>query len=175
MTSRITSKTLKNLYNYAERVNVLKLAAVVNDLGPSQRNFYMIKEFNRTATSKDASISTFYSRPIAPITKPHFSCRSVAFLSGYNGIAIADSLTCAETLLKSHNRSDKYLYLWDIDWLITPVNFSVACDILRDDRLKLIARSESHAKVISNFCNKDVSGIVDNWNIDELREVINGG
>jgi hypothetical protein len=89
-------------------------------------------------------------------------------------VAIAASLTCAETLLRSHNRSDKYLYLWDIDWLITPVNFSVACNILRDDRLKLIARSESHAKVISNFCNKEVSGIVDNWNIGELQRIING-
>ena len=154
---------------------MLKLAAVVDDLGPSQKCFYLIKEFNKAAMSKDVSISTFYNRPAAPVTRPHFSCRSTAFLSGYNGVAIAASLTCAETLLKSHNRSDKYLYLWDIDWLITPVNFSVACDMLRDDRLKLIARSKSHARVISNFCNKDVSGIVDNWNIDELREVINGG
>ena len=151
---------------------MLKLAAVVDDLGPSQKCFYLIKEFNKAATSKDVSISTFYNRPAKPIMKPLFSCRSVAFLSGYHGTAIAASLTCAETLLRSHNRSDKYLYLWDIDWLITPVNFSVACDILRDDRLKLIARSESHARVIGDFCNKEVSGIVDNWNIDELRGII---
>tara|TARA_R110000824_G_scaffold32871_2_gene105934 strand:- start:2845 stop:3315 length:471 start_codon:yes stop_codon:yes gene_type:complete len=151
---------------------MIKLAAVVDDLGPSQKCFYLIKEFNKAAMSKDVSISTFYNRPATPVTRPHFSCRSVAFLSGYHGAAIATSLTCAETLLRSHNRSDKYLYLWDIDWLVTPVNFSVACDILRDDRLKLIARSESHARVIGDFCNKEVSGIVDNWNIDELQGII---
>ena len=151
---------------------MLKLAAVVEDVGPSQKSFYLIKEFNKAAMSKDMSISVFYNRPSTHITKPHFSCRSVAFLSGYHGVAIATSLTCAETLLRSHNRSDKYLYLWDIDWLITPVNFSVACDMLRDDRLKLIARSESHARVIGDFCNREVSGIVDNWNIDELRGII---
>ena len=152
---------------------MLNLAAFVDDLGPSQKCFYLIKEFNKGATSKDMSISAFYSRPVTPITRPHFSCRNVAFLSGYHGVTIATSLTCAETLLRSHNRSDKYLYLWDIDWLITPVNFSAACDILRDDRLKLIARSESHARVISDFCNRGVLGVVDNWNIDELRKIIN--
>ena len=150
---------------------MVKLAAIVNNLGPSQKCFYLIKEFNKAAMSKDMSISTFYERPIVPVTTPHFSCRNISFLSGYNGIAIATSLFEAATLLKSHNNSKKYLYLWDIEWLIRPVNFAVACNILLDDRLKLIARSESHATVINHFCNKQLSGIVDNWNINELLKV----
>ena len=150
---------------------MLNLAAFVDDLGPSQKSFYLIKEFNKGATSKDMSISAFYNRPGTPITRPHFSCRNVAFLSGYHGVAIATNLTCAEALLRSNNRSDKYLYLWDIDWLATPVNFSAVCQILLDNRLKLIARSKSHARVIGDFCNKEVLGIVDNWNIDELRKI----
>jgi hypothetical protein len=150
---------------------MIKLAAIVNGLGPSQKCFYLIKEFNKAATSKDMSISAFYEKPMLPVIKPHFSCRNISFLSGYDGIAIATSLLAADTLLKSHNSSKKYLYLWDIEWLTTPVNFAVACNILLDDRLNLIARSESHATVINHFCNKQLSGIVDNWNINELLKV----
>ena len=143
----------------------------MGDLGPSQNCFYLIKEFNKAATSKDVSVSAFYNKPMMPVTQPHFSCRNISFLSGYNGVAIATSILSADTLLKSHNNSKKYLYLWDIEWLLRPVNFTAACGVLLDDRLKLIARSESHATVINHFCNKQLSGIVDNWNIDELLKV----
>tara|TARA_R110002020_G_scaffold134029_1_gene299089 strand:- start:687 stop:1151 length:465 start_codon:yes stop_codon:yes gene_type:complete len=152
-----------------------KIAAVVEDMGPSQKSFYMIKEFNKAASFRDMSICAFYHRPSMPVTKPFFSCRNIAFLSGYDGAAIATGLQEAQTLLKSHNNSDKYLYLWDIEWLTNPVNFSIACDVLLDKRLKIIARSESHAKVINNFCNKAPVGIVDNWNFHELRDIINRG
>ena len=53
------------------------------------------------------------------------------------------------------------------------VNFDAACRILLDDRLKIIARSDSHAAVINNFCNKKISGVLDNWNIDKLLEIVN--
>ena len=42
---------------------------------------------------------------------------------------------------------------------------------MRDENLQLIARSESHAKIISNFCNKEVCGIVDNWESSELLQI----
>ena len=149
-----------------------KIAAIINDMGPSQKAFYMIKEFNKAAISKDFSMSVFYSRPAMPVTKPYFSCRNVSFLSGYDGAAIATDLTGADMLLKSHTAASKYLYLWDIEWITRTVNFSVACDILLDDRLKIIARSDSHATVINNFCNKKIDGVLDNWNIDELISIV---
>jgi|TARA_R110001599_G_scaffold317920_1_gene527318 hypothetical protein len=149
-----------------------KIAAIINDMGPSQKAFYMIKEFNKAAMSKDFSMSAFYSRPAMPITKPHFACSNISFLAGYDGAAIATDLIGADMLLKSHTAADKYLYIWDIEWLTNPVNFSVACDILLDDRLKLIARSDSHATVINNFCNKRLDGILDNWDIDELINIV---
>lgn len=149
-----------------------KIAGIVGDLGPSQKSFYMIKEFNKAAMLKDYSLSAFYSRPSVPVTRPFFSCKNISFLAGYDGVAIATDLISADMLLKSNTASDKYLYLWDIDWITNPVNFSVACDILLDDRLKLIARSDSHATIINNFCNKQLDGILDNWDIDELMRIL---
>lgn len=148
------------------------IAAVLHDLGPSQKSFYMIKEFNKLAALKDFSMSAFYSRPSMPVVKPFFSCRNISFLSGFNGIAIATSLQDASSLLRSDNNSKKYLYLWDIEWLINPMPFSTAVNILLDKRLNIIARSKSHALIIENFCNKKVVGVVDNWNLNQLLSLL---
>ena len=44
--------------------------------------------------------------------------------------------------------------------------------IRSDNRLKIIARSKSHADVIENFSNKEVAGIVEDWNSEQLLELV---
>ena len=41
------------------------------------------------------------------------------------------------------------------------------------DDVKLIARSEDHAKAIKNYANRDVHGIAENFNTEQLMEIIN--
>ena len=153
---------------------MIKIAATVNDLGPSQKSFYLIKEFNRAGTTPVISTSIFYNRAAIPVTRPLFSCSNMSFFSGYHGHAISTTLSEAEVLLKSSNNSTKYLYLWDIDWLNNPVNYGAAINILCDPRLQLMSRSDYHATIIENFCNKKPIAIVDNWNLEQILEVIDG-
>jgi len=108
------------------------------------------------------------------VTKPLFSCMSVAFFSEYDGAAIATTVEEAKSLLETSNNSDRYLYLWDLAWTERPVNHEGFCKILRDPRLKIIARSKSHAIAIENFCNKKPVGVVDDWNHKQLLEIIGG-
>ena len=151
---------------------MINIAAVINDMGPSQKAFYLIKEFNKALGNIRVSVSTFFNMATAPIIRPLFCCNNVAFITNYHGHAISTTLAEADVLLKSNNNSTKYLYLWDMDWLTSPVHFAPAMDILRDDRLNIISRSKSHSQIIENFCNKSPIGMVDNWNIDQLVEVI---
>ena len=118
------------------------------------------------------SCAAFVNTCTGHVTKPLFSCMSIAFFSDYDGVAIATTIEEAHSLLQSSNNSDKYLYLWDMPWTEQPVNHDMICNILRDDNIKIIARSESHAKVIENFCNRKVAGIVDDWNKEQLLEII---
>lgn len=150
---------------------MINIAAVIDNLGPSQKSFYLIKEFNKVLSNKDVCVSVFFERAAIPVVPTMFSCKSVAFLSGYHDIAIATTLNEANTLLKANNNSTKYLYLWDMEWLTAPRQFSAVCDVLLDDRLQIIARSKSHSNLIYNFCNKIPVGIVDNWNINSIIEL----
>ena len=150
----------------------MKIAAVVNNLGPSQKSFYLIKEFNKASCTTDVSCSAFTEKSGVFVTKPLFACYSASFFTDFDGAAIATTIDEAKTLLNSSNNSKKYLYLWDLDWTEKPVNHEYYCSILRDPRLKLIARSESHAELIKNFCNVSEIAILDNWKISELLKII---
>lgn len=151
---------------------MINIAALLNDLGPSQKAFYFIKSFNELSKDPNFSCAAFTCNIGVPVTKPLFSCSSVACFSDYFGIAIATTLAEAEMLLKSNNKSKKYLYLWDLEWVRNPVNFSQACNILLDNRLKIITRSKSHSQIVENFCNKKPIGIVEDWNGEQLLTLL---
>lgn len=153
---------------------MINLSVLLNDLGPSQKSFYLIKEFNELCRNPNVSCTAFLLNITAPVTKPLFSCSSVSFFSDYSGICIATNLQEAEILLKSNNNCKKYLYLWNMEWIRNPFNYSNVCDILLDDRLEIISRSESHSTMIKNYCNKSPIGILDNWNSCKLLEILEG-
>ncbi len=153
---------------------MINITAVLEDLGPSQKAFYFIKNFNELSRNQNFSCSAFLCNIGVPVTKPLFSCSSVSFFSDYFGIAISTTIAEADMLLKSHNNSKKYLYLWDMEWLTRSMNYSQVCNILLDKRLKIIARSKSHAQIIENFCNKKPIGIVDDWDKEQLITLLEG-
>ena len=151
---------------------MINISAIVPDLSMSQNSFYLIKEFNKCLSNTDLSMGVFHLRAAIPPIQPLFSCKNVAFLNTYHGAIISTRIEEANIILKSTCKHDRYLYLWDLDWLENAVYFSTAMQTMRDEKLKIIARSKSHAEVIRNFCNRDVCGIVDNWNMDQLLEIV---
>tara|TARA_R110000824_G_scaffold208575_1_gene394412 strand:- start:2623 stop:3081 length:459 start_codon:yes stop_codon:yes gene_type:complete len=150
---------------------MINVSALVKDLAPSQNTFYLIKAFNSMIKNTDISTSVFFHRQAVPPVRTLFSCRSTYCLSSYHGKVISTSLEETQTSLKASNNSDKFYYVWDLEWLHNPVNFGTVIKIMRDSRLKIIARSKSHAEVIENFSNKEVIGIVDNWDMNKILEI----
>ena len=111
---------------------------------------------------------------MATVLPPFFSCMNISFFSNFKGDAIATSIETANLLLKTNNSCNRYLYLWDMEWLRNPLAFETMSEIMNDERIKLIARSDSHKDLIENFCNREVIGIVDDWNVDQLQELLYG-
>ena len=147
---------------------MINIAAVMDNLGPSQKSFYLIKEFNKASLNEDVCVSVFHQRSSIPVIPTMFGCKNISFLSNFHHIAIATNLQEASVLLNSSNNSKKFLYLWDMDWLIKPLVFTQVTNILLDKRLSIIARSTEHKTMIQNYCNKSPIGIVDNWKIDDI-------
>ena len=99
------------------------IAAVVKELSVSQSSFYLIKEFNKCLNNTNLSMSVFFERPAITPVDAMFACKSMVFLSGYNGIVISTTIEDADKTLKATNSSSRYLYLWDIEWLENTMYF----------------------------------------------------
>ena len=113
---------------------------------------------------------TIFQYILSKANNETINTQGISIKGNYVFVRINDT----QTLLETSNKTDKYLYLWDMDWTQTVVNHDYACSILRDPSIKIIARSASHAKVIENFCNKTPVGIVDDWNHRQLLKIIGG-
>ena len=154
---------------------LINIAAVMTSLDFSDKCFYMIKEFNKALELTDKRISTslFFSVPTSePLpVKSCFAHQFSYYLESYQGMAIATNLKDAQTTLKMSGGADVYLYLWDLPWNNKTVEFEECVKVMRDSRLSIIARSDSHARAIENFCNKKPVAIIDNWDIEKLSEL----
>lgn len=149
------------------------IAAILDDLSLSQNSYNMIKSFNSLSNNEN-NVCCFYHNVSAPPVEPLFSVMNIYYLNHFKGDVIATNLQTLQTLLNLNTKVNKYLYLWDLEWLRNPYDFMQIVDLLRTPELKIIARSESHATLIENYTNKKVKRILDDWNPHQLLEIING-
>tara|TARA_R110000744_G_scaffold3161_3_gene12299 strand:+ start:8143 stop:8604 length:462 start_codon:yes stop_codon:yes gene_type:complete len=148
-----------------------KIAAILDSLSASQNSFYLIKEFNKMQENNVYSPVCFYNNLSATPIKTLFACMNISYYAYFDGVTIATSIDTANTMLKTKNNSRKFLYLWDIEWLREPMDFNYINSVLSNPKLDIISRSESHKVIIENYCNRKISGIVDDWNIQQLENI----
>ena len=152
----------------------MKTGIVVGDLGPSQLSYYVIRNCNKALESnnKDDFIA-FVENLSAFAMQPNFGLMSIDEIWSFdNGLLVATSVSTALQVKKATNNSKKYFYVWDLEWTRNHGHdFLYNIEAFKD--INLIARSEEHALAIKNYCNRDVAGIVEDFNLEELYKVAN--
>lgn len=148
------------------------VSAILEDLSLSQNSYNMIKSFNYL--SNQNNMCCFYHNVSANPVEPLFSVMNIYYLNHFKGHAIATSLQTAKTVINLNSNIKRYLYLWDLEWLREPYDFISVVNVIRNPTLNLIARSTEHAQLIQNYANKKVEYILNDWNPNQLLEIING-
>ena len=149
-----------------------KIAAILDTLSASQSSFYLIKEFNKLQGDNQYSPVCFYNNLSATPVKTHFACMNISYYSHFDGVTITTSIDTANTAIKTNNNSKKFLYLWDMEWLRNPMDFNYVNSVLSNDDIAIISRSNSHSDLIKNYCNKEVAGVVQDWNMEQLEKIV---
>jgi hypothetical protein len=149
-----------------------KIAAMLDTLSASQNSFYLIKEFNKLQSDNQYSPVCFYNNLSATPVKTHFACMNISYYSHFDGVTITTSIDTANTAIKTNNNSKKFLYLWDMEWLRNPMDFNYVNSVLSNDDIAIISRSNSHSDLIKNYCNKEVAGVVQDWNMEQLEKIV---
>jgi len=151
-----------------------QVGVLLEDFSASQLTFYAIKNMNSYLENSDVDFVGFFENSTTSMIPPRFSTMSASEIWSFGGVAVATSVTTSLSLQKACLPIKKYFYVWDLEWSRRGgAEYEYTIQAYRDPNIKLIARSSSHAKAIKNYCNRDVCGVVDNFNIDQLIGIIN--
>lgn len=155
----------------------MKLSFLSKNLSSNQRGFFLIKSINDyLEKDKSYDIAVFTEEQPGDCIVPSFSVMQMVEAWGHQGDFIATDLSTACKLLNFPSARSKFFYIWDLEFLrgFAPINYDLVKKVYLNEDLKLIARCKHHAKIIENNFNRTVSGIVQDFNIDSLLEVMNG-
>lgn len=149
-----------------------KIAAVVDSLSVSQCAHSLINSFNRLSQEHD--VYCFYTNPSPVVEPPSFSVMNIYHAASFHGNIFATDLFGGRILTNIKTKSRKFLYLWDLEWIRSPMDFKDNLSVLNSPQLEIVARSADHALLIENYTNKIVKHVMSDWEPQTLLEIING-
>lgn len=158
----------------------MNLNFLVNNLSSSQLSYFLLNNINRDIKKKegvDCDHMVFFEDIARINVSPLCALFHINEGYGAEGNMIATCCSTAGKMLNFLGQSskEKYLYVWDLEWLRGQGNnrrFEYYSFIYTHPHIQLLARSEEHAKVIRNCFNRDVRGIVHDFNMEEMEKVV---
>jgi hypothetical protein len=147
----------------------MKTMILLDHLGFSEQNYEIIKEINTFVIDSLEEVSIIVNDVSTKMMEVNTAVNNIAEMGCFqNGLLMATNLLNAGHILEAKTSSRKLLYLWDVDWLHTAFNYEWLYDILTNDRLDIIVRSEEHKRALKVLCNKEPLGILQNFKMETL-------
>jgi len=151
-----------------------QLGFMIEESSSSQLSFNLIRNINEYVTENQDDFVVFFENSTANVINPEFSFMSLSEIWNFQGHLFATTISTAMSLKKCFATEQKYFYVWDLEWTRRHGrNFESTIQAFTDPTIKLIARSKEHAVAIKNYCNRDVDGIVSDFNIEKLMRITN--
>lgn len=148
----------------------MNITYVINNLGNSDLSYYCIKNISDISKDTMYSVGILYKNLFPPIREIDCAVMNISAISSISGKAIATDLETLELLSKTTSKTDKYFYVWNLEWLFAPYDYFAIRHFMRD--VKLIARSESDKQIIENYTGKSCDFIVKDFNWEELKKCL---
>lgn len=153
----------------------MKLGFLVNNLGPSQLSYFLIRNTNLALAERaELDAVVFYETMTRPCLSPCFATMQLPEAFAFDGVAIATSLAGAARLLHFAGTSKKFLYVWDLEWIrMQQKDFASLRSIYGNQELTLLARSADHKKLLEDSWNRPVKAVVDDFCMRSILEAVN--
>lgn len=144
----------------------MKIGILLSNIEYNQLVHYISEFCNRNHLF---DLICFYENTPQLNNRLNFSLMQISELYSYKGIGIATNISTAEKLINSPSPIDKYLYVWDLEWLRFPnKNYHDFARIYRNPELKIITRSKDYANLLEYSFNIKVKHIADNFKIEKI-------
>ena len=154
-----------------------KIGFLVENIGAGQLGYCLCRQINNfVGANPTRDIICYYEFFEAECMCPNFVSQHVAQAWMQDGAMIATSQSTAEKLIGFPTCTQKYFYIWDLEWLrweqhFGNLGYSPYSPYL-NPRLELICRSKHHADIVENNFNRKVKYIVDDFNINQIMEIV---
>lgn len=133
-----------------------KLGVTLPHLGGSQIGLEVLEAVQaHYAENWTTDVSLFYEEPILEAFDFPCACFPVLDLHSYDGPVIATTVNAASQLIDSVTVPKKWFYVFDLEWVDSPMAMNEYAKIYRNPKLKLLARSKNYARYIENAFNLD--------------------
>ena len=152
----------------------MKVGLILNDMSANQLSYFAISHINeKIKTDNSSDFVLFFENATPSVVTPMFACMNSSEIWNFDGVLLSTTVSNTLTSIKAVTPKKKYFYVWDLEWnRANGKDFESSIGAYIDPEISLIARGHDHAKAIENYCNKKVCGIVPNFNIKQLMDII---
>jgi len=153
-----------------------KINFLVQHTGSSQLSFFLINELNKMGkTNPEIDAIVYCENKHRNCVPANFAVMDLSDAWVNKGPVIATTLSTARKMI-SFPSERKLFYVWDIEWIrnnhMNTLRYEEYENVYGDNSIELIARSESHKKIIENTFNRSVSHIVSDFDVSEILEIL---
>jgi len=151
----------------------MKTMIFLDNTGFSQANRELFKSIERITSSTleeisvtSADITNEFIHVNTAIVNPeevHSFC---------DGVLIGTTINNAAKVVGSAASSRKVLYLYDLDWMFTELNYEFMHSLLTDERLTVFLRSEDHVTRFYRLCGRLPHGILESFELEKLWNLL---
>ena len=150
----------------------MSIGIVCNNVGPNQLAYYMIKSGNEFVKSGENDLVVFFYELMPECTRPNFGLMNLSEAYDYKGVLIATDVNSASRILEYPGTTDKFFYVWDLEWIrMQQKQYEVLDIVYNNPKMPLIARSKRHFNLLKNLWSKPI-GITENCNVNELYNIV---
>ena len=147
------------------------IGIVKTSLQNVDKDFFAIHNLNQLVqTSTNACLFCDYVDQHFKLS-PHTTVLQRVNMFKFNGILITDNLARSQDFINTTYAKKRFLYLYHLEWpYINDLQYVHIQRILLNDHIELIARSESHAKIIESLFKKP-KYVMPEWDYNTLIEI----
>lgn len=145
-----------------------KIGICSEDFGATDCNFFSINMANKIVAETDIDVIGFYEDLPNQVVPANFGFMNIQDIWGFDGLTIATNINQALALKQVPGHHPKIFYVWDLEFLRGQNrNFLYNLEAYRSN-LKIVCRSEEHAKCLENYSNRKCDSIIENFNLFEF-------
>lgn len=128
----------------------MKTMVHVTNLGYSSHNYSIFNSINEVVENSLEEVSVVPLNMTNSCVQINTAIHQMPEMGSFNdGMLLAFTFKDAETILSCANNSIKVLYLHDLEWMFEKIEYSRAYDILHNDQLSVIIRSEDYLEPLN--------------------------